>query len=579
MTDMIEVGIDDERKAAYYRKGYWTTKTLLDAWNEQASTRGSKPYVINGTSAASLTYEAVDAQAAALAAHLQAAGVEEGDVVSFQIPIWQEFAVVFVACLKMGAVAHPVSVSYNTRDLAFVLNQVKSRAFLCPSQTRKGNYEKQAAELHAVVPSIREVVVVEHGCRSMESFPTLEEITGKLASSSAGMATGSAASELASAQVATAASESAAAQAPRRTTSDSVVLILSTSGTTGTPKAVMLTHNNLLFSERTLTEELGIDEHDVMFMPAPLNHATGFNHGLIAPLITGGSVVLQEKFDAQEALAIMDAQQVSWSMGATPFIFDMTRQLEAGTPKPRALKFYLCGGAPLPSSLIQRAAKQGLAVCEVYGSTESCPHAIVPPELASQWGGAFSGKALAGIETKVVDKDRCAVEAGQMGEEASRGPHLFVGYLGDEQATKAAVDEDGWFYSGDLCTQDEQGRIRIMGRRKEIIIRGGKNISAVEIDNLISGCPGIRDYATVGIPDERLGERICLVVVPESENIPSIDDVRSFLQAKNVQKRLWPERVVVANSIPRTESGKVKRNVLTQEIAAWHGEGKDLDHE
>lgn len=536
---MIEVNLDPARKAVYYRNGYWTHETLLDVWNKQVSTRGTHPYVVEGETPVSLTYGEADRQAEKLGAHLQKAGVREGDVVSFQVPIWQEFAVVMAACLKIGAVMHPVSVSFNERDLELALNQVRSAAFICPTRTRKGCYETQAQALQVTVPSLKAVLVIERGEASATGLPLFEDVL---------------------------ATQSEPPRPPAATTADDVALILSTSGTTGRPKAVLLTHNNLLFSERALTDELQITERDVMFMPAPLNHATGFNHGLIAPMLTGGSVVLQERFTAQEALDIMDEQGVTWSMGATPFVYDMLRQIESGSWTPHALRFYLCGGAPVPGSFIQRAAAHGLIVCEVYGSTESCPHALVPPALAVQWDGRFSGRALPGIEIKVVDKERCAVEPGQTGEEASRGPHLFVGYLDDEQATAATVDEDGWFYSGDLCTQDEQGRIRIVGRRKEIIIRGGKNISAVEIDNLVAGCPGIKDHATIGYPDERLGERICLVAVPDGDTLPTPNDIRAFLQEKGVHKRLWPERVVQVDAIPRTESGKVKRNVLAQQV-------------
>lgn len=544
---MIEVDLDAERKASWYRKGYWRQETLLDLWKHQVETRADKPYVVDGRTGEALTYGQIDAQADALARHLQAAGVEEGEVVTFQIPIWREFAVVMAACLKAGAVMHPVSMSFNERDLELVMNQVGSSAFICPTRTRKGDHESQALALQVSVPSLKTVVVIGHGQKPESGLPAFEDIAGD---SQARPRT------------------PLEPYAPQKTTSDSVALILSTSGTTGTPKAVLLTHNNLLFSERSLTEELQIGERDVMFMPAPLNHATGFNHGLVAPLLTGGSVVLQERFNAEEALAIMEKTGVTWSMGATPFVYDLLKKMEDGAPKPKALRFYLCGGAPLPGSFIQRAASRGLVVCEVYGSTESCPHALVPPALAVQWNGRFSGQALPGIETKVVDRNRCSVEPGQIGEEASRGPHLFVGYLGDAQAMAAAVDEDGWFHSGDLCVADEQGRIRIMGRRKEIIIRGGKNISAVEIDNLVAGCPGIKDHATIGFPDERLGERICLAAVPDGDRLPTPNDICAFLQAKGVHKRLWPERVVEVDRIPRTESGKVRRNVLAQEVLA-----------
>lgn len=545
---MIEVEIDNARKVEYYARGYWSEKTLLDVWEGQVLSWPCRSYVVDEQGRA-FTYGEIDELADRLAAYLQDSGVGEGDVVTFQIPVWVEFAVTLVACLKIGAVMHPVSLSFNQRDLEYIMNQVESTALICPTRTRKGDFETQAFALQGVVPSLKSIVVIERDQPAETAAVTYESVV------SVAKRPGT---------------------RPARTSADHVALVLSTSGTTGSPKAVLLTHNNLLFSERAFTEELSVGENDVMFMPAPLNHATGFNHGLLAPMITGGRVVLQEKFDAAEAIGIMEREGVTWSMGATPFIHDMIKCMEAdGGKAPASLRFYLCGGAPVPSPMVKRAAALGFIVCEVYGSTESCPHACVPPSMALCWNGRFSGRALPGIEVKVVDDSHCEVEPGQLGEEASRGPHLFVGYLKDPRATAAAVDADGWFYSGDLCVIDEQGRISIKGRKKDIIIRGGKNISAVEIDNLMSGYPGVLDYATVGYPDERLGETICLaVVVARPGDIPAVEEVSAFLAAKGVHKRLWPERIVRVEVIPRTESGKVKRSELTKAVATIQGQGE-----
>ncbi len=540
---MIKVTIDDSLKRRYYQKGYWTQATLLDIWNEQVKLHPESPYAVDERHG-SLSYAHIDELAGALAAHLVEKGVEEGDVVTFQLPVWAEFAITVVACLKIGVVMHPVSTSFNTRDLDFIMKQVKSAAFICPTRTRKGDYEQQALTIQATIPSLKTTVLVERGEKPVTRFPSYEQILAKRQGPNPVFA-------------------------PKATTSDDVALILSTSGTTGLPKAVLLTHNNLIFSERALTGELGLTQDDVMFMPAPLNHATGFNHGLIAPMITGGSVVLQEKFDARKALELIKRKGVTWSMGSTPFIFDMLNHLEQTGERLENLRFYLCGGAPVPGSMVKRASTYGITLCEVYGSTESCPHVYVPPKHALSWNGAFSGQPFRGIEVKVVDANRCEVAPGEIGEEASRGPHLFVGYLNDPEASSQAMDSEGWFYSGDLCLADDQGRIRIQGRMKEIIVRGGKNISAVEVDNLVAGYPGIGDHATIGYPDERLGERICLVVTCDKP--PTVDEMASYLCSKNVHKRLWPERIERVDAIPRTESGKVRRSELSRMVAEKPG--------
>ena len=169
---------------------------------------------------------------------------------------------------------------------------------------------------------------------------------------------------------------------------------------------------------------------------------------------------------------------------------------------------------------------------------------------------------------KAVDEHRQEVAPGVQGEEASRGPHMFVGYLNDPERTDEALDDDGWFYSGDLCTIDEQGRVKINGRKKEIIIRGGENISAREVDDDVMGWDQIVDHATIGMPDERLGERICLFAVPADPNGEELclHDLLEYMDGKGIAKRLWPERLEVIDKIPRTATGKVQRFVLAKEI-------------
>lgn len=556
---MIEYDFDVERRARYYAQGFWKADTLLDKWNEKVSSSGDSIYVIDehGTRK---TYREVDELATRLASHLSSKGIGEGEVVTIQLSIWHEFVVAYVACLKIGAVIHPVSRSFNERDLASIMGQVGTTGFICMGITPKRDYAHRARLAVETVGTVKAVVVVERdtpGSAVAHGFDSYERIVAaKLAETSTGI------SRLQLPEPLLWTSQSQQLPQLTQTTSDSVALILSTSGTTGMPKAVLLTHNNIIFSETVFTTELGLDSSDIMFMPAPLNHATGFNHGLISPMLLGGSVVLQERFEARSAIELMNREHVTWSMGATPFIYDMLNVIESTGTRAETLRFYLCGGAPVPGAMVQRARECGIVLCEVYGSTESCPHVYVPPTCALEWDGRFSGKPFEGIEVKVVDDNRNVVGPGIQGEEASRGPHLFVGYLKNPEATDATTDEDGWFYSGDLCVMDEEGRIRINGRKKEIIIRGGENISAVEVDNHVHGCPGVLDNATVGIPDERLGERICTFIVPEGGVTVHLEDLVECLGSRRVNKRLWPEHIELIDSIPRTESGKVKRNEL-----------------
>ena len=304
-----------------------------------------------------------------------------------------------------------------------------------------------------------------------------------------------------------------------------------------------------------------------MFMPAPLNHATGFHHGVIAPMLMGAKVVLQQKYCCRDAILLMNREKCTYSMGATPFIYDILRELEKNGGAVPYLKFYLCGGAPVPGYTVQKAWEFHITLCEVYGSTESVPHVFVRPEEALLQNGGSSGRAMEGVEVRVVDENGNDVPFGTPGEELSRGPNVFVGYLNDWKSTREALDEEGWFHSGDLCIMEKDKTIKIIGRKKDMIVRGGENLNSNEINDNLEGCPGIGDHTVIGMPDERLGERICAFVVPlKGSRDITLSHVIRYLEEKKIPKRYWPERLEFINRIPHTGSGKVKKYLLQEEL-------------
>ncbi len=539
---ITDLKINEEQKRRYYERGWWRSETIADVWNAQAALYADKTFVTDDQGTA-LTYKRIDEVSNAVAAWLASVGIRPGDVVTFQLPTWAEFCPVFIGVAKVGAVMHPVARNYSECDLAYIMNKVGTRAFICPTYHHTTDHERQALECVRDVETLSEdriLFVRKAGPAPKCGAPTLEDL--------------------------------AAAAIPAFETvpvgADDVAVILSTSGTTGKPKQALLTHNNILFSERAFVGGLPIDADDVMFMPSPLNHATGFFHGIISPVLLGGSTVLQQDFKAAAAIELINEHRCTWSMGATPFIYDMLGSMETNGTSTPTLTLYLSGGAPLPGTLVSCARAHGITLCECYGSTESCPHIYVPPTSCAEWNGAWSGKTLEGIEIRIVDENRTPVAPGVQGEEASRGPNVFVGYLNDPEQTDAVLDDEGWFYSGDLATIDEEGRVRINGRKKEIVVRGGENISTREVDEAVSAWDGITDQATIGAPDDRMGERICLFAVPNKAlgETPQLPDLLDFLKAQGVSKRLWPERLELVDEIPRTATGKVQRFKLAEEL-------------
>ncbi len=539
---MIEdLKINEAQKQLYYEKGWWRDQTIADVWEEQWLKYADAVYV-NDELGRSLTYGEVNEGASRLASWFKEVGVQNGDVVSFQVPKWVESAIIYVACLKVGAVMHPVATNLNAMDVEFIINQVKPVVFICPTFFHNTDYEKQYDMFRETTKSLRAVMLIDREYPAHNaSIPTFDNVIKT--------------------------HEALCDPAPSRP--DEVACILTTSGTTGKPKASMLTHNNLLFCERVYVEAAELTHKDVVWMPSPLNHATGFCHGLIATMTVGGRTVLQLNYNAKGAVELINNEGCTWSHGATPFIFDILRYLDETGLEIPSMRLYNCGGAPVPSQLVKWADKHGIILSESYGATESFPHLYVPPEKCLEWDGQFSGIPYEGIEVRVVDKQRNEVPRGAVGEEASRGPNVFVGYLNQKDQTDKLLDDEGWYYSGDLCTMDEQGRIHIVGRIKDIIIRGGENISMREVDESVLGWDQVCDLATVGMPDERLGERICLFAVrsPKADHPLELSELLAYLEDKGVAKRLWPERVEEIDVIPRTPTGKVKRFVLSQEIA------------
>lgn len=536
-----EIKINPRQKKEYLEQGYWGNLTLLDCWEESVEKYPDREYVADDRGFR-YTYRQMDEAAAKVAAYLLEKGVRPRDVVSFQLPIWSEFVLMTVACLKAGAVIHPITMSYEEKELIRSMNTTESRAYFGPTFFHKTDYEERILAVMDQIPTLRTVVLLDDNREKKSNLPSFKGILEDY-------------------------EPLKKEQCCHELTGQDVALILCTSGTTGGVKGVLLTHDNIRYSEDTFNRELKLTKDDIMFMPAPLNHATGFHHGIIAPMLIGAKLILQQKYRCQEAIRLMNQEKCTYSMGATPFIYDILRELEHTGGSLPYLKFYLCGGAPVPGYMVQRAWNYHILLCEVYGSTESVPHVFVRPGEAIALNGTTSGRAMGAVEVKVVDDDGKEVPRGTPGEECSRGPNVFVGYLKDRGITDSVLDDDGWFHSGDLCVMDESGNIHIIGRKKDMIVRGGENLNSNEINDHLEGCPGMGDHTIIGMPDDRLGERICAFAVPlPGHEDLSLDEVVAYLKEKKVPKRFWPERLELIDRIPHTGSGKVKKYLLQEEL-------------
>ncbi|HHV2377706.1 TPA: cyclohexanecarboxylate-CoA ligase [Escherichia coli] len=576
----VTLTFNEQRRAAYRQQGLWGDASLADYWQQTARAMPDKIAVVDNHGA-TYTYSALDHAASCLANWMLAKGIESGDRIAFQLPGWCEFTVIYLACLKTGAVSVPLLPSWREAELVWVLNKCQAKMFFAPTLF------KQTRPVDLILPL-------------QNQLPQLQQIVGvdKLAPAT---------SSLSLSQIL---ADNTPLTTAITTHGDELAAVLFTSGTEGLPKGVMLTHNNILASERAYCARLNLTWQDVFMMPAPLGHATGFLHGVTAPFLIGARSVLLDIFTPDACLALLEQQRCTCMLGATPFVYDLLNLLEKQPADLSALRFFLCGGTTIPKKVARECQQRGIKLLSVYGSTESSPHAVVNlddplprfmhtdgyaaagveikvvDDARKTYGSTESsphavvnlddplprfmhtdGYAAAGVEIKVVDDARKTLPPGCEGEEASRGPNVFMGYFDEPELTARALDEEGWYYSGDLCRMDEAGYIKITGRKKDIIVRGGENISSREVEDILLQHPKIHDACVVAMPDERLGERSCAYVVLKAPHHSlSLEEVVAFFSRKRVAKYKYPEHIVVIEKLPRTVSGKIQKFLLRKDI-------------
>ncbi len=345
-----------------------------------------------------------------------------------------------------------------------------------------------------------------------------------------------------------------------------------TSGTTGSPKGVMHTSNTFVACTMSLAHRFGLGDDEVLLGCSPVGHMTGFAAVVDLGIRLGGTVVLQDVWERNRGVQIMNAEGVTYTATSTPFLNDICEAVASGLPRPPRLRSYLCAGAPIPPALIERAAKElNLAVCSLWGMTEILSGTLTEPSRAHDKSSTSDGRPLEGVEVKIVDiENGAACPPGTSGRLLVRGAQNFIGYY--KRPDISAGDDEGWFDSGDVAYMDDEGYIRISGRTKDVLIRGGENVPVFEIEGLLYKHPAVLDVAIVGYPDRRLGERACAYVVIRAGQTIDLVAVQAHMTEHRVAKQYWPERVEIVEVLPRTPSGKVQKFKL-RDLARAYGDG------
>lgn len=473
-----------------------------------------------------LTYRVLNERVDRIARSLAALGVGRGDVVAFQLPNRWEFIALALACVRIGAVANPVMPIFRQHELTFMLTFGEAKVFVVPKSFRRFDHEAMARAMMPDLPHLRHLVVVDG--EGEDSFDA------RLLRDDAPPLTGP-------------------GLAP-----DDVFLLMYTSGTTGEPKGVMHTSNTLFANLHAYIDVMGLSGDDVILGASPMAHLTGFGYLAMIPLILNSTTVLQEIWDPRQALRIAREEGVTFSMASSPFVADLCTAVEQGEPPADRFTTFNCAGAPIPPVLIERAHRlMGMRVCSAWGMTEMGAATVTEPARALEKSGVSDGRPVAGMEAKVVDADGRTLPAGQAGELLVRGASVFGGYLKRPQLNN--VTEDGWLDTGDLAVIDDEGYIRITGRTKDVVIRGGENIPVVEIENLIFRHPAVSSVAVVGYPDARLGERVCAFVTLKPGASLTFADLSDYLEQQRIARQYFPERLEIVEDLPRTPSGKIQK--------------------
>jgi len=531
----------DGEKDARRKSGVWIGRTLADFARERAA---ETPDVIAiSDESGGLTYAEFIEQGEALARGILASGVKPGQTVSFQLPNWTEAAVVNVACALAGFVINPVIPIYRQSELRFILKDCRARMIFIPETFRNIDYPEMINGLRVDLPDLNSVVIVRGKSEGQPLYASL-------------IAAGRT-------------SEASLVQSDP----DDAKFILYTSGTTGQPKGVIYSHNQGRRPIWASMEAWGLKPGTRLLMPSPLTHVTGFAYGIEAPFHFGIRTVLMEKWDAARAADLIEDEKIDFMVGATPFLQELVEEAEKrGTPL-GSLKIFACGGAAVPPDLIRRANRV-LVNCRtfrVFGSSE-CPMVtqgcLDDAELAATTDGRVYD-----WDVKVVDAEGTPLASGAEGEILARGPSLFRGYT-DQAANRDAFDGDGYFRTGDLGIVTADGLLTITGRKKDIIIRGGENLSAKEIEDALHEHPAIREAAVVAMPHPRLGEGVCAFIIAAGSVAPGQKALAAWLKDKGLAPQKWPERIEYVAELPKTASGKVQKHILRKTIGGMlTGEG------
>ncbi|MBT5570408.1 MAG: AMP-binding protein [Alphaproteobacteria bacterium] len=517
--------------------GIWRNQTLADQLADVCACNPDKILLIEGDTR--LTVAEIDLQARALASALQKRGLVAGDVVSVSLPNWPETVLIDLACAMLGLVCNPIIPIYRDAEVSYILQDAGSKAIFIPTTFRKFDYADMIERHRTDLPALEHVITVRGEAAGTTPFERLL---------SEGDTDGFVRPYV---------------------DPNAVKLIMYTSGTTGRPKGVLHSHNTIDTEIQAIADFLSLDDSDVILMPSPVSHITGYLYGIQMPFILNAPAVFMDSWDAHEAADKIDKYGVTFTIAATVFLQELTDFSVKNDRSLPSLRYFPSGGAPVPPEVIYNAHRAfARCICSrVYGSTEAPTVTLGVSGRDEEELGATTEGYIVGHEVKIVDPATGdEVPPGVEGEILSRGPEMCLGYAAAEHNDEA-FEPDGYFHTGDLATLTANGAMVITGRSKDLIIRGGENISPREVEDALHEHPAIHEAAVVAMPHERMGETGCAFVVLQDDAELSFEALIAFLGKTGMAKQKYPERIEIIEAFPRTAAGKIRKNVLRDDVA------------
>ncbi|WP_101757955.1 AMP-binding protein [Oceanicoccus sp. KOV_DT_Chl] len=518
----------------------WSNLTIADcAWRKAEAIPDDVAIFLEDEPA--ITFGSIAEEARRLITGLQQLGMEQGDVVSFQLPNWRESVVLDIAASAMGLIVNPIIPIYRDRELRFILKDARTKLIYIPEKIRSLEFPAMIEALQADLPDLKHIVTVraEHHHEGMLRFEDLID------------------------------NKPAAIKALPVVDANSIKTILYTSGTTGNPKAVLHSHNTLGRVIQNSVDCWQMNGSDIMLMPSPVTHITGYGSGMVLPFITPVKSALMARWDADAAVEFILRTGASASVGATPFLVELLAAAKRHNTGLPTMRLFACGGAAVPPQLIHQCYEQldNCRAFRVYGSTEAPVITQGFVREGEQQLAAETDGMIYAYDVKIVDDEGSALPIGVDGEIAARGAGMMLGYADPEQ-NAAAHDSDGYFYTGDIGVRTADDAILITDRKKDIIIRGGENLSAKEIEDVLHDHPQIKEAAVVAMPHERLGEGVCAYIIPASKDHGlDLAVIAAFADQAALAKQKIPQHIELVDDLPRTASGKVKKDILRKQIA------------